>query len=539
MGLKYYAALQLSQIKPSLAASMSLNFSHEADKLSYAEALRQGYKPVSGNHGLNEFLQTGDKPPLFHPEIIGRIESMNQYLDYDTSFGGMQKFVNKLDTTVGILKSSVTIYRPGHHFTNIIGETFINLLAGVWEPRHYALALKVLKENKLIDDLDETGMEQILKQSVPEGYVFQSGLEGASIGLKDPKTGKVQNLVLDLNGIFRGASGVSGSLLSPRRAKDVVDNEFALGTVTNALMKNPVAKGVAAFDHKLAKFSAWRDNVPRLAHYIKELEKGGPYNNLEEAFQKAAARISEFHPTVGSLTAAERKYARRAFYFYTWQKQAFFKILELAANSPSVITMPSKLQYAIAEAKGLNPESFGQPFDPTQLFASYNTNSVYGPQFPTEFGAAGFKPSITQLDVIDGYLSQFQATPGAGLWENMGNATVKGLQGAFFSNATPLIRIPAELLTGNRFGDKGKITNVPEYLIDNTGVSALTRFTGQTPWGQRTDYKTDEFGQANRDRALINYLFGLKLTYYQSPSGLDRAREERIEYFKRINNVGD
>ena len=537
---KYYSAIQLSMIKPALAEQAAHYFSHTADGLTRAEAIRQGYKPIAGEGGLSEFLAAGESPALFHPEVVAKLQALNNYLDYDRSFDKLQKLVNKMDSIVSVLKSSNTIWRPGHHMTSIMGNAFANTLAGVWEPRHYDLALKTMKSLKMIDDLDEGALAAIAKENIPEGYVFKSAENGVKIAFRDAKTGKIKEYTLDVEGVGKGATAVAGANVSPRRAKDVVDNELQQGTVTGKLMQNPVSQGVTAFDHVLARFSAGRDNIFRYALFIKELEKGGPYNSLEEAFQAAGAKVHEFHPTVGTLTAQERKYARRAFYFYTWQKQAFFKILDLMANAPAVITVPSKLQFAIAESQGLNPASFGQPFDPTQLFAAYNTNTVYGPQFNTEQGIAGIKPAITQLDVFDSYLSQFQAKPGAGLWENIGNMGQKGLiEGVFLKNANPLLRIPAELATGNKLGDQGKIVSVPDYLLDQTGFAALSRTTGQTPWGQRSDYKTGEYQDANRERQMINYLFGIKYTYYQSPTALERARKERLEYFKRISQNGE
>lgn len=543
---KYHAAIQLSMIKPKLAEQVRTYFSHEADGLTREEALRQGYKPIAAENGLSQFLALGEKPPLFHPEIVGKLQALNHYLEYTRGFNGdnIQKWVNRLDPIVSVLKSSNTIWRPGHHVTSALGNAFSNTLAGVWDPRHYAMAAKVMKQYKMIDDLDEGALSEILKTNIPEGYVFQGMPDGVKIALKDPKTGKTTTYSLDYDGIGKGATAVAGVRITPRRAKDVVENELQQGTVTNALMKNPASQGIAYADHQLARASAARDNIFRYALFIKELEKSGPYASLEEAFQKAGAKVHEFHPTVGTLTAEERKYARRIFYFYTWQKQAFFKILDLMANSPAIITIPSKLQYAIAESAGLNPESFGQPFDPTQLFAAYNTNTVYGPQLNTDQGPAGIKPAITQLDVIDSYLSQFQTTPGATLWENIGNNinplnTQQGVGAIFGKNASPLFKIPAELATGNKIGDLGKITDIPQYLLDQTGASAISRITGQTPWGQRSDIKTGAFAEANKERQLINYWLGSKYTFYQSPSALDTARQERIEYFKRINHNGN
>ena len=532
---KYYSAIQLSMIKPKLAEQVSHYFSHTADGLTREEALRQGYKPIAAENGLSEFLAYGDEPPLFHPEIVGKLQAMNYYLEYSRSFKSdyVQKMINKLDPIVGVLKSSLTIWRPGHHVTSALGNAMFNTLAGVWEPRHYALAAKVMKSYKMIDDLDENAIAEIMKTNIPEGYVFKGMENGIKIALKDPQTGKIKDFLLDYDGIGKGATAVAGVRITPRRVKDVVENEFQQGTVTGPLMKNPVSKGIGLTDHQFARLAAARDNIFRYALFIKELEKGGPYASLEEAFQKAGAKVHEFHPTVGTLTAEESKIARRVFYFYTWQKQAFFKILDLMANTPAILTIPSKLQLAIAESQGLNPASFGQPFDPTQLFAAYNTNTVYGPQFQSEYGPAGFKPSQPQLDVIDAYLSQFQTKPGAGLWENIGNMTTTGAMGIFGKNITPAFKIPAELLTGNKIGDTGRIDDPLQYLIDQTGFSALSRVTGSTLFGERTDTQTGDYAEANKERQLINYLFGMKMTYYQSPAALDTARQERLEYFRR------
>jgi hypothetical protein len=538
---KYHAAIQLSMIKPTLAESVVRHFSHTAEGLTRPEAIKQGYRPIAAENGLSEFLVYGENPPLFHPEVVAKLQSLNHYLEFTRGFKNetMQKLVNRLDPMVSVLKASNTIWRPGHHVTSALGNLVSNMLAGVFDTRHYIMAARVMKQHGMIDHLDEGVLAEITKTNIPEGYVFKGNENGVKIALKDSTTGKIKQYSLDYEGIGKGATAVAGVRITPRRAKDVVENELQQGTVTSALMKNPASKGIAAADHQLARASAARDNIFRYALFIKELEKGGPYKNLEEAFQAAGAKVHEFHPTVGTLTAEERKIARRLFYFYTWQKQAFFKVLDLMANAPAYVTVPSKMQYAIAESQGLNPESFGQPFDPTQLFAAYNTNTVYGPQFNTEYGPAGIKPAITQLDVIDSYLSQFQTKPGAGLWENIGNMATTGAVGIFAKNISPAFKIPAELATGNKIGDVGKITDVPQYLLDQTGISSPTRITGQTPWGQRSDYKTGPYENANRERQLWNWLLGSKYTFYQSPTALDTARKERLDYFKRTNHNGN
>lgn len=536
---KYYAAMQLSLIKPTIASYAVHHFGHVADNLTYNEAIAQGYKPISNEGGFSGFLATGEQPPLFHPDTIAKLQQMNYMLDYERGFksGAIQKIVNVVDPIVSILKSSVTIWRPGHHMTSIIGNTLFNTLAGV-RPHDYAIAMRVMKQHGMIDHLDEGVLAQIEKNNIPEGYVFKGNNDGILIPIRG-KNGKVTMQSLNYDGIGKGATAVAGVRISEKRAKDVVDQELQAGTVTNILMKNPLSKGVGATDHQIARFSAARDNIARYALFVKELQKGGPYNSLEDAFLAAGSKVHEFHPTVGTLTSEERKVARRLFYFYTWQKQAFFKIMEMAANTPAFVAVPSKLQFAIAESQGLNPASFGDPFDPTALFAGYNSNSVYGPQWndPT-YGAAGIKPSLPQLDVIDSYLSVWKTKPQDTLWENIGNFTSTGLSGIVAQNMNPLFKIPAELATGNKINDVGKITDVPQYLLDQTGASALSRATGLTPWGTRSDIKPGAYETANRERQMINYWLGVKFTYYQSPAALTTARQEQLDYWQKTNKIG-
>jgi hypothetical protein len=85
----------------------------------------------------------------------------------------------------------------------------------------------------------------------------------------------------------------------------------------------------------------------------------------------------------------------------------------------------------------------------------------------------------------------------------------------------------------------GKIDNVAEYLVDNTGLGSLSRMTGFTPWGeQRSDFKDGEYGVKDRERQSWNWWLGLKTTYYESPASLERARQERIDYWSRVYKMG-
>ena len=538
---KFYTAQQLSMIPASMADSVARHFSHVAEGLSYTDALKAGWKPLNTESPLGKYMEFGKTPWLFPPEIMPRIKEIERYLTYDRSFGAgkMQDMIRKVDAVTSVMKSSLTIWRPGHHVVSTMGNTLMNMIAGV-RVQDYGTAIKMMVRRGDINDVDVPALNELMKANVPAGYVLKAdALDGVPVTMNVDGKSVRQNISFD--DVLKLADSVGGVPISPRRVRDTATADDINSATRKSFFKdNPVSKSVMAVDHQLARASAARDNVARYALFVKELQTGGPYRNIEEAALAAAQKVHEFHPTVGTLTAGERKFARRAFYFYTWQKQAFFKILEVAANQPALITVPSKLQFSIATAQGLDPESFGDPFSATGLWAAYNENSVYGPQWNDDvWGAMGVKPAAPQLDVIDAYLSNIKFKPEDGLWGNIGNLAADTAMTALGSQASPIFKVPAELATQKRFGGiGGDITDFPQYMLDQTGVGTLSRVFDWTPWGNRSDTKLDAYSEANRQRLWWNWLGGAKITYYESPAAIQSGRQEQIDYWRKTLGRG-
>ena len=538
---KFYTAQQLAMIPASMADSLARHFSHVAEGLNYQDALKAGWRPLDAGSSFGKYTQYGKTPWLFPPDMLPKIKEMEAYVDYDRSFGSgrMQGIINKMDAVTGVMKSSLTIWRPGHHVVSTVGNAFMNLLAGV-RPWDYGTAMKMLIARGDVTDVDVPALNELLRANAAPGYKLkEEALESVPVSLTI--NGKVVKQAISLADIQKGADAIAGVPISPRRVRDTaITDDVEAPYRRSALKDNPLSKGIAAVDHQLARISAVRDNLARYALFVKELQTGGPYRSLEDAFLAAGQKVHEFHPTVGTLTAPERKYARRLFYFYTWQKQAFFKLMEYTANHPAVVTVPSKLQFAIASAQGLDPESFGDPYSATGLWAAYNENSVYGPQWEDDvWGAMGVKPALPQLDVIDSYLSPIKFKPEDGLWGNIGNLASDSAMSILVNQASPVFKIPAELATGGRVGGVGgEITDVPQYLLDQTGLGTLSRVSGWTPWGQRSDVDLTPYGEVNRDRQWWNWLFGAKITYYESPAAQKAARQEMIDYWQKTLKSG-
>jgi hypothetical protein len=542
---KFYSATQISQMKPTLAASLINNFGHQAYGLTRAEARAQGFKAIDDTLDFGKFLQIGKEPTLFPPEMLKAINAMNRHMDFDRGFGAATKFIEKMDAVTSIMKSSITIWRPGHHMVNLVGGALMNALEGV-HPADYITAIKMLKKRGAIEGADDRFLARILATQTPEGNMLKGDpLNGTVIPIRGAD-GKVTMQSVDLDGLIFGADGIGNVPIAERYTRDVIGQMEGVGDIVrNAFMESGPIRGIRAVDNQLARASAARDNFLRYAMFNKMLRTppSGAYNSLEDAFLTAAQKVHEYHPTVGTMTSWERKYARRAFYFYTWQKQALFKIMEYAVSSPggpAILSVPSKFQFALAEAQGLNPASFGDPYDPSKLFAAYNSESVYGPQWEDErWGLMGVKPALPQADILDAYLGKFQTKPEDGFWGNLANMTAEAATGIIGENLPPLVKMPAELLTRQRVGGiGGDIGNFPEYLLDQTGLGTPSRMLDATPWGPRSDTRLDPFAEENRRRLWLNWIFGMKVTFYESPSSLQVGRQEQIDYWKKTLGYG-
>lgn len=538
---RFYSAQQISMVPPTMADSLVRHFSHTAEGLSAKDAKAQGWFKLEDNTVLGKYMNYNPKEEiLFPPEFKAKIKAIEDYLDFDRSLpsGQMGEVIRKIDQITSIMKSSITLWRPGHHMVSKFGNMFMNTLAGV-TPYDYAIGTKVLIRRGDVFDVDDAAINELMRLQTPAGTRLRPD-SVESLRLKDGRTVSFDDIVL-------GAEQ-TGAFINPRRVRDIVTTDD-LGSgafsASRLLTNNPVAKGVEGVDHQIARFAAVRDNSDRLPLFVKELRTMEPKGSLEDMFLEAAARVHEFHPTVGTLTAPERKIARRLFYFYTWQKQAFFKILEVTANKPALVTVPSKLQFAIATSQGLDPYSFGDPYSAHGWFAGYNSSSLYGPQWDDpQYGAMGVKPPIAQLDVIDSYLSGISFQPGNGLFENIGSLAGGAFQEILVAQAAPAFRIPAELALNTRSTTRQEINTglgmqeYGQYAIDNTGLGSLSRIYDWTPWGPRTDTQLDPYSDFNRERQWWNYLSGAKITAYEAPAAMQRARQESIEYYQKLYKTG-
>lgn len=363
-------AVKMAQVMPNVAHAAEQSFGHKALGMTAAEAKAAGWKRLNVAAPEADLAKHFSADTYFDPDTIRRLSYVQHFLNASARFEApvMKQVVGVYDAVLRVLKSAATVWRPGHHVTNILGEIGVNLMDGV-SPLNTVRAMRSMYTGGSLLDADWSILDRI----------------GDNVGgAVNPKylTGDV---IVNVNG--RGVSVSLKDLYSEAIASGVAQSHSTARDIADPLVEQlhptrlrKVQERLGVPDELLGKFSAARDNVTRMAHYISVLERG-QYKSLDEAFNKASTRVHDFHPSFLTLSMGERKYARRIFYFYTWQRQAISLVLRTAADRPGLVSMPSKLQYGFAEASGLNPESIGQVQNGDPRLPSYYQDTLLGPSW--------------------------------------------------------------------------------------------------------------------------------------------------------------
>jgi hypothetical protein len=474
----------------------------------------------------DEFARYLNPDKLYDASELERLRFVKEYVLYPKSFSSksMQTIVDMSDRITSVLKAAHTTWRPGHHVTSIVGEAFMNAFAGVNSPKYYENSLSILRAfDPSIYKSDPNVFKSYAEVGAPRGMQVK-GTEFDQVGYINSTTGK--RTIVSNEAIAYAAERLG--ILTRGGASTVEDLDLR----GMADFNSNITGGVSRINSKLANFSSHRDNLFRMAHFVKELEKGGVFKSFEEAAIHAAKEVTTYHPTIGGLSAFERKVMRRAVFFYTWQRIAATKVAQLVLEQPGKVTIPSKIQYAFAEANGFNPESFGDPWDPDGTYASWHTGSTFGPQFQGPAGkgdAWGFGPAVPQLDIMNSLFGGYTVQPG----ESGLDVLTRGTQNLAGQNLSPLPKWFAELTTGNRVGTGGNINNYLEYAIDQVGgLNTLSKITGigQDP---ETGLTPSEQGE-RKTRLLANWFLGQKLQDYSTSQTIKQWKNDQREQMKRL-----
>ena len=534
----YHKAVQQATVVPGIAASFSAEFGHRSNWLAKAmtdeEARAAGWqKVVKKEDSLSEFL---DPEQYYDPKMLSELSMLDSYLSKSVILNEdkvFDKVFRHLDHIINAMKASVTVWRPGHHVTNVTGEALFNTLAGVWNPARYGDAFRVLASQGLVEGKSGDAIFDTLQKLAPEGFELrQTDLgKGALMTIG----GRTRSISYD--SIFK-LLDKAGVVLHASVAEDFLTESAERLGRNMASPLAPVSKVLAP--NWLAAASANRDNVFRITHALDILSKHS-YRNVDEAMKKVAAEVHSYHPTMQTMSAVEQKYIRRYIYFYTWQRQALSRVVESMIETPGRVMVAPKAIYNLAEANGIEAQSFGEPMPNDPRLPDYSQGTInsalwLGAPGGTEGMPAdhiwGADINAPQLDILQQVFGAIKINPDKPVGEQITDSIGQFGTNAILANLTPLLKAPAELGTRHKFGTGGEIRNVPEYLADQTGLrvpSVLGAF------GERSDApKTEQERKAQAERTIANWFIGAKITDYTTPKAARGAALQRREELKRM-----
>ena len=522
--LKYLDQINIAATRAvgqiAFGETLTLQFGRTIKEIKAAGESVGDYVRIDKDDVIGRLLVDSDT--LFHKDIIEKLRYVNDYFTYDKTFGDgfLAQIVRISDGIVSNMKATQTVFRPAHWVVSTVGEAAMNALAGV-RPSSYGPVHRLMQQldpGELGPDFEKM-IDALVASSAPKNMKLKAGATSDVWFVKGDKRVIVNDVLLVR------AMKDNGIVMTPYASQ--LDDIVGAGESFKKGIFAPI-QNLAA---KLSPLAAKRDNIFRIAHFVDELKRTKA-DTFDEAVKLAATRVREWHPTVGSLSAAEQKYGRRLVYFYTWQKTALVKVIATMLEKPGIATIPSKIQYAIADYNGMNPESIGDPWDPNANYASYHTGQLFGPQFEGPDGkgdAWGIQPSIQPIDVVGQVFKPFTLQPG----QSPIDSFFEGANSTFAGNLNPVIKMLMESSAKSRLGSGADLPGPAEYLISQVGVlSTLSKLTGV---GQDDNpYETDEERRINNGRLLSNFFSGQRLTDYNSGGTDYKWKLDQQEMLKRM-----
>lgn len=408
-------------------------------------------------------------------------------------------------------KFAITLPRPGHHIRNLIGDTSVT-----WMRRgnnHFSRSWK----------------DAVKLLSTRSNYTDVNMLEAANrYGISNlPKGGDtiINSGKFDFTADeLYAALAEGGALPTYQIGEDFVNAGGMLDKVLGKATLRDTRIG-----EQLGKLSEGRDHLARFQHFIQALRQDAPKwkGSREELLQQAIREVIKYHPDASLLTTAESK-IRLAIPFYSWFGKILPALVESMVMHPGRLSTFNKASFNWAVANGLDPESLSDPFPDDQLFPSFLTESVLGPQFlggalPIPGGDQQYirmNPGIAHLDVMD----------------TLGTDPLRGIAGM----TSPLLRVPAELLSGGSWSTGGRINDWSDYLDQSIpGLNYVANVSGVSPTGSVESIlsgqgldpqaQVEKGNKTDFDKYLsvANWISGLGLQNLSRPNYVNYAEIER------------
>ena len=496
-----------------------------------AEAAAKGFVKLTG--GANTHFGVLLPPNLYvdknAADIFQRMdEALRPSKFLDSEFG---QAINKyFDPILNRWKTTVTVLRPGHHIRNFVGALSLRFFALGGK---YFMPSDILSARMLARRNNYTGADMLNDMEI--GSVPKDG----EVVLRTPLGNMTaRELEADIHKYL---------FIEGKRAEDLLDDQILKGRFSEGINKffqfatlgagkgppTPLAplsyvtyRGQTV--EEVALDVSWYVQHRNItAHYIQALQQAAeatakkPFvrgiadtavpRNFDEARALALESALKYHPTPNMLSSWEKVFPRRLFPFYTWIKLASAALAEATVLNPArTVTLIPKASYNLAIAMGVDPYSMYYPFPSDQMFPSFLTEEMTGPQFKIDGKYVGLSPGFASLDIYN----TFSSGPITGAAEL----------------TNPMLRIPIELLAGARLGNQAPIRDISDYIDASIpGINYISNVTGRSVTGLGAEQ--DQVARGNKttfDRSMsaFNWLTGASVRNYSRPNYINFAEIE-------------
>lgn len=564
---------RMERVTTELATETAI--SREGARLAKAAGLlsnkkRPGFVKANidsfGDKSILRYFPSKNGTFYVHPSLVGEIKRMDELLDMSANNPGLRMWLRQnLDPILAMWKSGMTIWRPGHHWRNIVGDTGMAYLrSGVKNPVYYARALKMVgfKQNALGRTFrgdygvwDALAAMQGLSRAA-EGGAFTKALNDEIISLAKPGAentfivarAKIGGKTVDLDAatVYQGMMD-RGKLPDFRHQEDIIDIGGTGQPITTRIAQatgwqdSMGQKAMNGMKEKIAGFSEGRDDFVRLGHTLHLIEngmgKGQPeFKSLSDMFDRIAERIAQVHPDGTDLTPFESQTMRRLFPFYTWNRKAIPLVFENMLTHPGRFMMYPKAMYAAGYAAGVDLESLSNPFPQDQIFPSFVTDKMTGIGWKSKDGHYwSFDIGAPQADVLNSFL---------------GNGQPGTVTGGILGLLNPALKVPLELKTKTQLQSGVPITDTSDYIDSNIpGLNVINSVFGKSPSSiienalkgklqmdsNRQVTKGNRGGVSTDPQYLANWATGLKFQDNSKPNYITLARLQAINKAKQGN----
>lgn len=525
------------------------------------EAKRAGFVKLNQIDGksfnIGDYLPE-DGSAYFHPEIAKQIAASIRA--WDKTYGDPTKaWLKSMMGIMSALKATQTVLRPGHWVANTFGDASVAFMDGMKPTdlaKGYDLSVEFAKQQIGADWAGgQNGIDAAIRRSLGnikslgDAGSYQFAAEGYPIMIAGKKRflpkEELVRLLADTNVFVKdfaandsdGARWLIESMLGGNETEQL--KNAMLQKLQKATDASRIARGWQQIVKPAGDFTAYLGNGIRGGHALSHIQSR-VWANMEELTASLNEMVNLYHPTIQSLSAAERKAPRMLFTYYTWLRGAHATFLELMLNHTAAMTLPSKVFYNQAVLS--NPEtaySIGNMWGDKSNSPSYLNYSVYGPTGQGPRGGTLYKPSILPLDVLDTWNIQFDSTLPAD--QNLFNG-LKSVGRTLGASSNILMQPGFEFITGTdvKTGKPSQVKDLAtaaDKMLSNVGFMQLLKGMGVYTPQNKIDNKTNPLTDRDRELAGLNWWTGLKFGDVNTTSNVKNARTEEAARKKRIAEI--